>query len=120
MFNSVYLDMFSSEFVTLEQLEKEHEQLKRDGETESETFDDYLANCLYLNDGALYPVADCVVRNDCHVGIRLSFADCIYIMREQLHIEKSDVSEMCVAYTYKLNHITRPELIEIVNEYMNH
>ena len=120
MFNSVYLDMLSSEFVTLEQLEKEYEQQRRDGGTESETFEDYLTNCMYLSDGALYPVADCVVRNDYPDSLRLTFADCVYIMLEQMRLSANDAERIYTEYGYELNHITRPELIELVNNYLNH
>lgn len=47
-----YYDIENEEVVTEKELEKEYELLRQHGETEAETFKDYLANCLA---GSLVP-----------------------------------------------------------------
>ena len=41
-----FRDTESGDIITLSQLKAEYKQLYRDGETEAETFSDYLKNCL--------------------------------------------------------------------------
>ena len=121
--NAVYVDTFSDglELITLAQLEKDYTEFKRDGEFDDyATFPEYVNACLYHNNGALLPVSDCVVRNDFPDSLRLTFADCIYILREELHLVNDDIWTIRAECGHMLNRITRPELIELVNEYMNH
>ena len=121
MFNSVYLDTFSECLITLAQLERDYDECKRNGEIDDcDTFAEYLENCMHWNNGALYPVSDCVVRNDYPDSLRLTFADCVYIMLEQMRLSANDAERIYTEYGYELNRITRPELIELVNEYLNH
>ena len=47
-----FYDFEHDEVLTLTQLEAEYKELKEAGETEAETFKDYLTNCL-SNDGCL-------------------------------------------------------------------
>lgn len=122
--NAVYLDTFSDglDLVTLAQLEKDYAEFKRDGEFDDyETFPEYVNACLYHNNGALLPVADCVVRNDFSDSLRLSFADCVYILREHMHVGMATINAIRAYCGYEMRNITRPELIDIVNDYMvNH
>ena len=120
--NSVYVDTFSDDFdmITLSQLEKDYAKFKRDGEIEENTFAEYLENCMVWNNGALCPVHDCVVDGSVSDCLCLTIEDCIYIMRESFHLGPSAMREI---FRNRLNdflHVTRPELIELVNEYMNH
>jgi len=41
-----FRDAESGDIITLSQLKAEYRELVRDGETEAETFSDYLENCL--------------------------------------------------------------------------
>ena len=41
-----YKDSETDEILTLEDLQKEYQELKSEGNTEAETFNDYLQNCL--------------------------------------------------------------------------
>lgn len=124
MMNSVYVDTFTDdlELITLAQLERDYDESKRNGIDDCDTFTEYLENCMYCNNGALLPVSDCVVRGDYNDSLRLTFADCVYIMREELHLVNDDIWTIRAECGHMLNHITRPELIELVNEYeyMNH
>ena len=42
----MYHDIETDEVLTLEELKSEYEVFKASGDTEAETFDDYLSNCL--------------------------------------------------------------------------
>lgn len=52
--NPKFWDTEAEEIVSLSQLKDEYEELKKDGQTEAETFEDYLSNCLHKN-GTLEP-----------------------------------------------------------------
>lgn len=120
MFNSVYLDTASDSLITLAQLERDFDACKCTGEADDcDTFAEYLENCMYWNNGALCPVADCVVRNDFPDSLRLSYADCVYILFEQMCLSYDDTMLVRLEVHAK-NRITRPELIELVNQYLNH
>lgn len=121
--NAVYLDTFSDdlELITLAQLERDYDESKRNGEIDDcDTFAEYLENCMYWNNGALLPVADCVVRGDYADCLRLSFADCVYILREHMHVGTATINAIRAYCGYEMRNITRPELINIVNDYQNH
>lgn len=121
--NAVYLDTFSDdlELVTLAQLESDYDELKHDGVLDDyATLAEYVNACLYHNNGALLPVADCVVRGDYADSLRLSFADCVYILREHMHVGTATINAIRAYCGYEMRNITRPELIDIVNDYQNH
>lgn len=48
-----FYDTENDEEITLEELQQEYEQLKANGDTESETFEQYLSNCMTYNNGTL-------------------------------------------------------------------
>ena len=48
-----FYDTENNEYITIDQLEKEYEELKADGNTEAETFKDYINNCMTWNNGTL-------------------------------------------------------------------
>ena len=48
-----FLDIERDEVITLEELRAEFEDLKASGDTESETFEQYLTNCMTKNNGTL-------------------------------------------------------------------
>lgn len=52
--NPKFWDTEAEEIITLSQLKDEYEELKKDGQTEAETFENYLDNCLHKN-GTLEP-----------------------------------------------------------------
>ena len=48
-----YLDIEHDKIYTIEELQKQYEELKANGETEEETFSQYLFNCKTENNGVL-------------------------------------------------------------------
>lgn len=52
-----YRDIETNEIITTAQLKAEYEKLRRDNQTEAETFNDYLINCQISNNGTLEVVA---------------------------------------------------------------
>ena len=52
-----YKDLNTDEILTEDELRKEYEELKRNGETEAEDFKTYMSNCMYYNNGSLEPLA---------------------------------------------------------------
>ena len=50
---TIFYDTEHNKKITLGELAKEYEELKRNHETESPSFADYIANCLTVNNGTL-------------------------------------------------------------------
>ena len=48
-----FYDIETEKVITFEELKEEFQQLKASGDTESETFFDYLSNCMTYNNGSL-------------------------------------------------------------------
>lgn len=48
-----FYDLELDEIVTLAELREEYEALKSYGDTEAESFEEYLSNCMYWNNGTL-------------------------------------------------------------------
>ena len=48
-----FYDTENDEEITLKELQQEYENLKASGDTESETFEQYLSNCMTYNNGTL-------------------------------------------------------------------
>lgn len=48
-----FYDTEHDKVITLEELQAEFEDLKASGDTESETFEQYLSNCMTYNNGTL-------------------------------------------------------------------
>jgi hypothetical protein len=51
-----FYDTENDEYITITQLENEYNELKANGNTEAETFKDYINNCMWWNNGALKEV----------------------------------------------------------------
>ena len=51
-----FYDTENNEYITIEQLEEEYNELKATGNTEAETFSDYVSNCMWWNNGTLKEV----------------------------------------------------------------
>ena len=49
-------DFERDEFITLDELKEEFQELKNSGNTEADTFEDYLSNCMDYNNGTLEEV----------------------------------------------------------------
>ena len=48
-----FIDTETDDIFTIEELEQEYNELKASGDTESETFEQYLSNCMTYNNGTL-------------------------------------------------------------------
>ena len=53
---TLYKDIESGNVVFRNELKQEYESLKRDGETEAETFGNYISNCTTRNGGTLQEI----------------------------------------------------------------
>jgi len=51
-----FVDTETDEVLTIEDLRTEYEELKASGETEAETFGNYISNCQWYNNGTLEEV----------------------------------------------------------------
>ena len=51
-----FYDTENNEYITITQLENEYNELKANGNTEAETFKDYMNNCMWWNNGTLEEV----------------------------------------------------------------
>ena len=51
-----FYDTENNEYITIEQLEEEYNELKATGNTEAEIFSDYVSNCMWWNNGTLKEV----------------------------------------------------------------
>ncbi len=56
-----FYDVDRDETITIEQLEKEYNEIKAIGGTDSETFDEYIINCLTYNNGTLEEIKEMIV-----------------------------------------------------------
>lgn len=53
-----FYDVDRDEVITIEQLEKEYNEIKAIGGTDSETFDEYIVNCQTRNNGTLEEIRE--------------------------------------------------------------
>lgn len=53
---TIYKDIESGDIVFRDELEREYESLKRDGETEAATLGNYISNCTTRNGGTLQEI----------------------------------------------------------------
>lgn len=53
-----FYDSDYDRYYTIEELETQFEELKANGETDAETFEEYLDNCMYYNNGTLEEVEE--------------------------------------------------------------
>ena len=51
-----FYDSEYEEYITIDELEKQYKELKANGDTEAETFKDYINNCMWWNNGSLEEV----------------------------------------------------------------
>ena len=49
----IFYDVESEQYITIEELRQQYEELKEAGETEADSFEEYLDNCMTKNNGAL-------------------------------------------------------------------
>ena len=53
-----FYDVDRDEVITIEQLEKEYNEVKAVGDTDSKTFDEYVVNCQTYNNGTLEEIKE--------------------------------------------------------------
>lgn len=53
-----FRDVEHNEIITIDELEAEYKELYANGETEAETFSDYIENCMTYNNGCLENMSD--------------------------------------------------------------
>ena len=56
-----FYDVDRDEIITIQQLGKEYAEIKAVGGTDSETFDEYIINCLTYNNGTLEEIKEVIV-----------------------------------------------------------
>ena len=111
----IFLDIESNEFVTEEQLAEEYKTLKNDGDTEAETFSDYLNNCMTTENGTLIFIEDMdayQMENRVEKILRRDYELCDY----EVDIAVTDICCRCFSVTGKPD---IEDLEEYIAEYMD-